>query len=184
MKFSNNWRKLKGKINRLHTKIADIRLDTLHKLSTALCKNHAMIVLEDLAVKNMTKSAKGDLENPGKMVRQKSGLNRVILDQGWGMFRTFLEYKQHWLGGHVVYVDPKHTSQTCPKCHHVSKDNRQTQAAFECVECRYQEHADVVAAKNILERGRRLLACGENWAASLGEAGTGRLSDELEPAVV
>ena len=181
IKFSNNWRKLKEKINRLHTRIANIRLDTLHKLSTTLSKSHAVIVLEDLQIKNMTKSAKGDIETPGRMVKQKSGLNRVILDQGWGMFKIFLEYKQHWLGGQVLYVDPKHTSQECPECHHVSKDNRQTQAEFECVECHYQEHADVVGARNILERGHRSLACGENWIAKLREAGTGRLSDKLEP---
>jgi len=183
VKFSRNWRKLKVKITRLHTKIANIRHDTLHKLTTSLSKSHAVIVLEDLQIKNMTKSAKGNLECPGKKVKQKSGLNRVILDQGWGMFKTFLEYKQHWRDGQVLYVDPRHTSQTCPECHHVSKGNRQTQAAFECVECQHQAHADVVAAKIILERGHRLLACGEPWVAKLYEAGTGKLSDELEPAI-
>ena len=100
------------------------------------------------------------------------------------MFLTFLAYKQHWLGGQVLYVDPKHTSQTCPECHHVSKSNRQTQAVFACVDCGYVGHADVVGAKNVLERGRRLLACGEHWVAKLCEAGTGRLGDELDPAAV
>jgi len=60
---------------------------------------YAMIVLENLQIKNMTKSAKGDVDNHGSMVKQKSGLNRVIFDQGWGMFKTFLEYKQLWSGG-------------------------------------------------------------------------------------
>jgi putative transposase len=184
VKFSNNWRKLKDKINRLHTKIANIRCDILHKLSTTLSKSHAVIVLEDLQITNMTKSAKGDWENPGRMVKQKSGLNRVILNQGWGMFKTFLEYKQQWLGGQVLYVDPRHTSQTCPDCHHVRKDNRQTQERFACVVCGHVEHADVVGAKNILERGHRLLACGEPWVAKLCEAGTGKLSDKLEPVTV
>jgi putative transposase len=121
-KFSNNWRKLKERINRLHTKVANIRHDILHKLSTALSKSHAMIVLENLQIKNMTKSAKGDLEKPGKMVKQKSGLNRAILNQGWGLFKTFLEYKQSWSGGHVLYVNPKYTSQECPICHYISKE--------------------------------------------------------------
>ena len=75
-----------------------IRRDTVHKLTTKLSKSHAVIVVEDLRIKCMTKSAKGDRENPGSRVKQKSGLNRAILDQGWGMFRAFLEYKQHWLG--------------------------------------------------------------------------------------
>ena len=184
VKFSNNWRKLKARINRLHTKIANIRLDSLHKVSTALSKSHAMIVLEDLQIKNMTKSAKGDVDNPGNKVRQKTGLNRVILEQGWGMFRTFLEYKQHRLGGQVLYVDPKHTSQSCPHCGHTSKVNRQSQAEFVCVRCGHQEHADVVGARNILERGHRLLACGEIEVTQLCEAGTGNLSNEMEPVLV
>jgi len=142
-----------------------------------------MIVLENLQIKNMTKSAKGDVDNHGSMVKQKSGLNRVILDQGWGMFKTFLEYKQLWSGGQVLFVDPKYTSQTCPVCQHRSKDNRQTQAEFECVECHHTSHADVVGAINVLGRGHRLLACGETDISLLCEAGTRQLSDELEPAV-
>jgi putative transposase len=58
-------------------------------------------------------------------------------------------------------VPPHNTSRTCPCCSHVSKDNRKTQAKFECVECGYENHADLVGAINILERGHRLLACGE-----------------------
>ena len=181
VKFSNNWRKLKDRITRLHAKIARIRRDKLHKDTTTLSKNHAVIVLEDLQIKNMTKSAKGDVETPGTQVAQKSGLNRVILDQGWGMFKTFLEYKQQWQGGQVITVDPRHTSQQCPSCHHISKDNRQTQAQFECTECGYQEHADKVGAINVLERGHRLLACGEHWVANLTEAGTGQFGNKLEP---
>lgn len=181
VKFSNNWRKLKDKITRLHTKIARIRRDKLHKLSTTLSKNHAVIVLENLKIKNMTKSAKGDADNPGSHVAQKSGLNRVILNQGWGMFKTFLEYKQLWRGGEVLFVDPKYTSQQCPACHHVCKENRKTQVQFACMECDYREHADKVGAMNILERGHRLLACGEHWVTKLCEAGTGRLGDKPEP---
>lgn len=184
VKFSNNWRKLKEKVNRLHTKIANIRHDTLHKLSTTLSKSHAMIVLENLQIKNMTKSARGDADNHGSMVKQKSGLNRVILDQGWGMFKTFLEYKQRWSGGQVLFVDPGYTSQTCPVCNHKSKENRKTQAEFECVLCGYKEHADVVGARNVLERGHRLLACGETDISLLCEAGTRQFSNDLEPVLV
>ncbi|MEB0033175.1 transposase, partial [Undibacterium sp. RTI2.1] len=101
-------------------------------------------------------------EQHGKMVKQKSGLNRSILDQGWGEFRRQLAYKVQWHGGMLLAVPPHHTSQTCPCCGHVSKDNRQTQAKFLCVDCGYENHADVVGAINILERGYRLLACGES----------------------
>ncbi len=183
VKFSNNWRKLKEKINRLHTKIAHIRHDILHKFSTTLSKSHAIIVLENLQIKNMTKSAKGDMDKPGSMVKQKSGLNRVILDQGWGLLKTFLEYKQLWLGGQVMYVDPKYTSQTCPVCQHANKLSRKSQSEFECVLCGHEEHADVVGAKNVLGRGHRLLACGEKDVSLLCEAGTRQFSNELEPAV-
>jgi len=133
----------------------------LHKASCQISQNHAMIAIEDLPVRNMSKSSKGNGEQHGKMVKQKSGLNRSMLDQGWAEFRRQLEYKPAWNGGFVVAVPPQYTSQTCPCCGHVSKDNRQTQAKFECVECGFEENADVVGAINILARGHRVLACGE-----------------------
>jgi putative transposase len=103
-----------------------------------------------------------DREQHGKRVKQKSGLNRSILDQGWGEFRRQLDYKVHWNGGILLAVPPQHTSQTCPACGNVSKANRQTQAKFLCVACGYENHADVVGAINILEWGYRLLARGES----------------------
>ena len=109
----------------------------------------------------MSSSAKGDAENPGKNVRAKSGLNKAILDQGWGEFRRQLEYKLAWKGATLLAVPAHNTSRTCPCCTHVSKDNRKTHAEFQCVVCGYKNHADVVGAINILERGHRLLACGE-----------------------
>lgn len=162
VKFSANWRKQKTRINKLHSKIANIRKDFLHKASTQLSKSHAMIVIEDLRTKNMSSSAKGTVESPGKNVKAKSGLNKSILDQGWYEFRRQLEYKQAWAGGDVVAVPAHHTSQTCPSCNHVSRDNRKTQANFCCVSCGYHGNADVIAAINILARGQRVLACGES----------------------
>ena len=99
------------------------------------------------------------------LVTARSGSYRFkhsILDQGWGLFRQQLEYKLAWNGGLLLAVPPEHTSQTCPCCEHVAKDNRKTQAHFEYVCCGYKNHADVVGAINILERGHRLLACGES----------------------
>lgn len=158
VKFSANWHKQKRRINRLHTRIAHARLDTLHKATTKISQNHAMIYVEDLKVNHMTRSAKGTLDDPGRQVRQKSGLNRAILNQGWGLFRDQLTYKQQWRGGDVIKVAPHHTSQTCPCCRHVAKTNRETQAEFRCVECGYANHADQVGALNILARGQALLA--------------------------
>ena len=131
-KFSNNWKKAKAKVKKLHQKIGNIRRDYLHKTTTTISQNHAMVCIEDLQVRNMSKSAAGSAEAPGRNVKAKSGLNKSILDQGWFEFRRQLEYKQAWRGGLVVAVNPRNTSRTCPCCGHVSADNRQTQARFAC----------------------------------------------------
>lgn len=157
VKFSRNWQKLKAKIAKLHHKISNVRKNYLHQISSKISKNHAMIYVEDLQVSNMAKSAKGTAENHGKNVKQKSGLNRAILDQSWFEFRRQLEYKTQWLGGSLVAVPPQNTSRTCPCCGHAAKENRPTQADFECVACGYTEHADVVGALNVLTRGRSLV---------------------------
>lgn len=161
VKFSNNWKKQKRKIQRLHTRVANIRNDYLHKTSTGISKKHAVIFLEDLKVSNMSASAKGTLDIPGRNVKQKSGLNKSILDQGWYEFRRQIAYKQAWRGGMVYLVNPQYTSQTCPTCEHVSRDNRLTQAEFACVNCGYENNADLVGAMNILRAGHARLACGE-----------------------
>jgi putative transposase len=162
-KFSNNWKKHKRRIACIHTKIANARRDYLHKISTEISKNHAIIMIEDLKVSSMSCSAKGTREEPGKNVKQKSCLNRSILDQGWYEFRRQLEYKQQWRGGTVIVVPPQHTSQECPECHYVCKENRKTQSIFQCVKCRYTAHADLVGAKNILAVGQTASACGSNF---------------------
>jgi putative transposase len=162
VKFSNNWKKEKAKVQKIHSRIANARKDFLHKTTTAISQNHALVCVEDLQVRNMSKSSKGNSEKHGKRVKQKAGLNRAILDQGWGEFRRQLEYKMAWAGGLFIAVPAHHTSQTCPCCGHVAKENRQTQAKFLCVDCGHAENADVVGAINVLERGQRLLACGED----------------------
>jgi putative transposase len=161
VKFSNNWKKAKAHVQKIYAGIANARKDFLHNKTTTICKNHALVCIEDLQVRNMSKSSKGNVEQHGKKVKQKSGLNRAILDQGWGEFRRQLGYKMAWHGGMLLAVPPHNTSRTCPRCAHMSKNNRLAQARFLCVECGYENHADVVGAINILERGYRLLACGE-----------------------
>jgi len=172
-KFSSNWKKQQEKIGKLHTHIANIRHDYLHKISTEISNSHAIVTVEDLKIKNMTKSAKGTKEKPGKKVKQKSGLNKAILDQGWGIFVSQIEYKQAWRGGMVLKANPKYSSQECPCCGHVSSENRKTQADFVCVECGYSNNADIVAAKNLEVRGHRMLACGSSIAVK--DAGSGNL---------
>jgi putative transposase len=159
VKFSNNWKKAKARIQKIHSNIANARKDYLHKTSTTISQNHALVCIEDLQVRNMSKSSKGNSEQHGKMVKQKSGLNRSILDQGWGEFRRQLDYKVSWNGGVLLAVPPHNTSRTCPGCGHIAKENRQTQAEFLCVNCGYENNADVVGAINVLARGHRVLAC-------------------------
>ena len=165
-KFSNNWKKAKTKVQKIHVQIGNARRDFLHKTTTTISKNHAMVAVEDLQIRNMSRSSKGSAEVPGKKVRQKSGLNKSILDQGWFEFRRQLDYKLGWNGGLLVAVPPHNTSRTCPACEHVAADNRKTQARFECVECGYDNNADHVGAMNILARGHRVAACGEEGSGS------------------
>ncbi|MFP4168693.1 MAG: RNA-guided endonuclease InsQ/TnpB family protein [Desulfonatronovibrionaceae bacterium] len=160
--FSRNWKKQKAKVNKVHRKIRDVRLDYLHKHSTFLAESYIRIYAEDLQIKNMSCSAKGTQEEPGKNVRAKSGLNKSILDQGWGEFMRQLDYKLNWRGGKLVKVPPHHTSQTCSGCGHVSKMNRKSQGRFVCERCGLVINADHNAAINLRTLGQRGMACGSN----------------------
>ena len=151
-KGSNNRAKAKAKIAKQNLRIANMRKDFLHKLSRSYSENQAVIV-EDLKIKNMTKSAKGTEEKPGKNVAQKRGLNRSITQQSWGMFFELLEYKIKENGGTLIKVAPEFTSQICNCCGHVSKENRQSQAKFVCTACGHSDNADTNASKNIRDRG-------------------------------
>lgn len=166
-RFSENWKKARNCVNQIHQKIADARRDFQHKLSTKISKNHAIIVVEALKIKNMSKSASGTVEHPGKNVSAKSGLNKSILDQGWYEFRRQLDYKSTWRGGKVVEVSPQYTSQRCSTCQHIDAANRQSQEKFACIKCHKKINADVNAAKNILAAGHAVLACGASAAARL-----------------
>lgn len=174
VKFSNNWKKAKAKVQKIHTRIGNTRRDYLHKATTTISQNHAMVCIEDLQVTNMSKSAAGSVETPGKNVRAKSGLNKAILDQGWFEFRRQLDYKLGWCGGELLAVPARNTSRTCPACSHVSAGNRLTQAQFLCVECGFAENADLVGAINVLRAGYARLACEVSGAVMPPAAGTHR----------
>jgi putative transposase len=142
-------------------KIAHVRNDFLHKCTSEISKNHAIVVLEDLKVANMSKSASGTVSEPGINVAAKSGLNKSILDQGWYEFRRQLMYKQQWCGGNVILINPVNTSRGCAVCGHTAAENRRSQAQFQCIKCDHSENADVNAARNIEAAGRAVLACGD-----------------------
>ncbi|TKD46811.1 RNA-guided endonuclease InsQ/TnpB family protein [Azotobacter chroococcum] len=172
--FSRNWKKAKARVQRIHARIGHARRDYLHKCSTTISQNHAMVCIEDLQVRNMSRSAAGTTEAPGRHVRAKSGLNKSILDQGWFEFRRQLDYKLAWNGGYLIAVPPQNTSRTCPCCGHVSAENRRTQERFACVECGFEENADVVGAINVLRAGHARLACEVSGAVRPPAAGTRR----------
>lgn len=149
---SSNRRKAIRRVAKIQMRVANARKNFLHKLTTAIAKNHGTVVLEALKVRNMSASAKGTVAEPGKMVRQKAGLNRAILDQGWGMFRTMLSWKLVERGGKMVEVPAAYTSQTCAECGVVDARSRRDQSQFVCTGCGHKANADTNAAIIILRR--------------------------------
>lgn len=161
-KGSQNWKKQKKKISGLHHTITNARKDFLHKLSTKISKSQARVYVESLQIRNMSASARGTLEDPGRNVKAKSGLNKSILDQGWYEFHRLLQYKLDWQGGSLVEVDYRNTSQRCSCCGHTEKRNRKSQEIFKCLNCGHEENADVNAAINILTAGQAGMVCVAN----------------------
>ena len=130
---------------------ANARRDWLHKKSREIVDRFDAIALEGLRMRSMTRSAKGTRAEPGINVRAKSGLNRALLDAGFGMLETLIREKAAHAARTVVGVDPRYTSQTCAECAHVAKESREG-AQFLCVSCGHQADADVNAARVILLR--------------------------------
>ncbi|MEO3793430.1 transposase [Nonomuraea sp. B10E15] len=153
---SKRRRKAVARVAALHARVRRQRLDGAHKAALALVTAYDVIVHEDLRIANMTRSASGTIEVPGRNVAQKSGLNRSILDAGWGVFLTILSYKAESAGRKLIAVNPAGTSRTCARCGHSARENRVTQAGFACTACGHTAHADVNAAKNILRAGLAL----------------------------
>ena len=149
VKGSNRRKDTKKKLAKVSKKIANIRKNWVHHTTKEIADKCGTIAVEDLKVKNMTTSAKGTIENPGKNVRQKAGLNRGMLDTAFGEIRRNLEYKC----GRLIEVNPAYTSQTCSECGHADKENRKSQARFRCVSCGYASNADTNAAMNIRRLG-------------------------------
>ena len=181
-KGSNNWKKQKREIAKLHHTISNVRQDFLHKLSAEVSEKQAKVYVEVLQIRNMSASARGSIEEPGKMVKAKSGLNKSILDQGWYEFRRQLNYKLSWKGGMLVEVNPRHTSQRCSSCGHTAKENRESQAVFKCLACGYEANADVNAAKNILTVGQTGLACEANRISGRQQEPAGNREEVLPVA--
>ncbi len=158
---SNRRGRVRHAIARLRARETDRRKDWAEKTSTGIARRFDLIRVEDLQIKNMTRSAKGTRENPGRNVRAKAGLNRGILRSGWGLLVRRLEDKAP---GRVEKVRPAFTSQRCSACGHVDPESRESQARFVCTACGFACHADVNAARNIAA-GHAVTARGGDGAA-------------------
>jgi putative transposase len=146
---------------RLRARETDGRKDWAEKASTGIARRFDLIRVEDLKITNMTRSARGTPQQPGRNVGQKAGLNRGILRSGWGLLVRRLEDKAP---GRVQKINPAFTSQRCSACGHVDRNSREGQAGFRCTACGYACHADVNAARNIAA-GHAVTARGGDGAA-------------------
>ncbi|MBG6134261.1 IS605 OrfB family transposase [Longispora fulva] len=153
-------------MNKLWAKVRDRRTDFAHQVAHRLADTYGQVVIEDLRIINMTASAAGTIDAPGRRVRQKAGLNRAILDKGWHGLELALNNQARKTGMTVIKVNPAYTSQQCSTCKHTDRDNRESQAVFRCVACGHTCNADVNAARNIRDRAH----------LTAGQAGIGRIS--------
>jgi transposase len=144
---SNRRGRVRLAIARLKVRETDRRTDWVEKVSTDIARRFDMIRVEDLQIRNMTRSARRSAGNPGRNVRQKAGLNlREIMRSGWGRLVRRLEDKAP---GRIEKINPAYTSQRCSACGHVAVESRKSQALFACVACNFACNADVNAARNI-----------------------------------
>jgi IS605 OrfB family transposase len=159
-KGSKRRARTKHAVGVLYARAADRRRDWAEKTSTDLIRRCDLVVFEDLRVKDMLRSARGNLEAPGRNVRAKAALNRRIAASAWATLVRRTRQKAEASGAVVVLVEARYTSQTCSACGHLAAENRPSQAVFACVACGHGEHADVNAAKNVRARGLRVPARG------------------------
>jgi putative transposase len=172
---SKRYAKARRRVAALSARRARIRRDWHHRVSFDLSRRFGTVVIEDLNTRNMTGSARGTLAEPGTNVRQKAGLNRSILNQGWHLFETLLAYKLEEQGGALVKVPAHNTSRTCFACGAVDSRSRKNQANFVCTACGHRDHADINAAKVILRRNTASMLVEEGHrvsveARTIGEA--------------
>lgn len=158
-KGSKNKDKARKRVAKIHEKVVNTRLDFMHNQANFIIQNYDLIAVEKLLISNMTKSSKGTLENPGKMVKQKSGLNRSILDASWGKFFEILIYKAEEANKIVQQVNPQYTSQKCSSCGFVFSENRESQSIFNCKNCGFQINADLNASINIRNEAQKAVGC-------------------------
>ena len=146
---SNRWRKAIHRAATLKAKQTRTRRHWQHEVTTTIARRHGTVVVEELRTRNLTRSARGTIETPGRGVGRKRGLNRAILHVGWHAIEAMLAYKTERL----VRVPAAYSSQTCASCGTVDGRSRKSQASFVCAKCGHRDHADRNAATVILLRG-------------------------------
>ena len=159
---SANGQKARAKVARAHRKVRAARQDFLHRASARLVRDHDVIVIEDLAVKNM--------------VRNRP-LAKAISDCGWGEFRRQLEYKCERAGRQLVVIGRWYpSSKTCSACGHLLASLSLSARHWACPSCGSRHDRDVNAAKNILAAGLAVSACG----ADVRHAGSSRVRSAVK----
>ncbi|MFZ3500191.1 RNA-guided endonuclease InsQ/TnpB family protein [Streptomyces sp. 5.8] len=135
-------------------------LDWQHQTTTSIARTYGTVVVETLTITNMVKSAKGTVEEPGRNVAQKSGLNRSISGEAWGRTVVMLTYKTSRHGGDLFKVPAPGTSRRCSVCGRTTPGSRESQAVFVCKnpDCGWSGNADHNAARNVLHLYRMGLA--------------------------
>ena len=151
-KGSRNRNKARIKVAKVHEKITRCREDFLHKLSRKLVDENQVIVVENLAVKNMVRNHK---------------LATSIANLGWGQFCTMLKYKAEWKG--KIYIEVERffpSSKTCNHCLHRTSEMPLDIRLWQCPKCGTLHDRDINAAKNIRDEGLRMLEVGHTSVAS------------------
>jgi putative transposase len=156
--FRKPGQKTSNRLKRTYDQIASLRAtakrrasDWQHQTTTHLARTYGVIVVEKLDIPNMVNSARGTIENPGKNVAQKSGLNRSISQEAWGRTVTMLTYKTARHGGTLHKVPAPGTSRRCSMCGFTTPGSRESQAVFVCRNegCGWS-NTDHNAARNVL----------------------------------
>jgi len=162
--------KARGRLARAKERQANARRDYAHKVARRLVDGADVIALEKLSLRAMTRSARGTVDCPGRKVRAKAGLNRVVLDSGFGLLRQMIVAKAEEAARTVVEVDSHFSSQECSRCEHVARESRRRRR-FCCVQCGYRNHADVNAALVIRRRAQLARKSGLDPAEEAGRRG-------------
>ncbi|WP_425839370.1 RNA-guided endonuclease InsQ/TnpB family protein [Streptomyces fractus] len=166
-------------IARLRATAKRRRDDWQHQATTAIANTYGTVVVEALRITNMTRSAKGSAEQPGRNVAQKAGLNRSILGEAWGRTVELLAYKVADRGGTLAEVPAQGTSLECSACHTVTEGSRRSQAEFVCNNpaCGWEGNADHNAARTVLHRYRT----GHALVPAAGRAVVRRATSGVKP---